>query len=87
MKTIPAVYEEVSLSPVIEDEKAKELYNDFLAASGETAKLQKKLIREESKVDRLGFTPKKVRKIADKLHEASSRKLATLAELNEMRVA
>jgi len=87
MKTIPVVHEEASVSPIEEDGKAAALYHDFVAASVTTSKLKKKLIREESKIDRLGFPPKKIRKLAARLEEATSRKLETLAELNEMKVA
>lgn len=87
MKTIPAVHDEDLSSLPAEEEKAKELYMSFLTASGQAAKLEKKLLREESKCDRLGFPPKKIRKLAAKLQEASSRKYETLAELSELRIA
>lgn len=87
MKTIPVVYEEAPTSVISENDKAKELYDDFLAASGEAAKLKKKLMREESKVDRLGFASKKIQKLVTKLDEARSRKIETLAEINELKIA
>lgn len=87
MKTIQATHtEEIAVSG-IEHGKAVDLYSEFIAASDKEARLEKKLVREENKVTRLGFPPKKLQKIASKLRKASETKLAALSELSDLRTA
>jgi hypothetical protein len=86
MKTIQTQHIE-DITSGIDSGEATDLYSEFIAASDKEARLEKKLIREENKVTRLGFPPKKLQKIASKLKKASEHKLATLSELSDLRTA
>lgn len=88
MKANPVINEDTP-AVLLDDDGAKEsaLYADFLAASAASERLSKKIRREESKVDHLGYAPKKIERLKDKFEAARSLKVETLAEINELRIA
>lgn len=67
--------------------KEELLYSEYVTAKSETAKLEKKLAREERLIDHLGFTSERIDTLFSKLDTARTRQHDCLSQIRELNMA